>query len=180
MEIRLEKPARLGDWLRLYRLYMEAFPASERKPLSIILRMYRNGKVDIWCLREENAFVGLATTINGDDLTLLDYFAVEGKRRGQGVGSAALQKLLARYGEQGMFLEIETTAGNAPNQAQREKRKAFYLRSGLEELHTTAKLFGVQMELLGKNCSLDYAAYKAFYHTHYSPWAAEHVCPVEK
>jgi len=34
------------------------------------------------------------------------------------------------------------------------------------------------MELLGKDCMLDYAAYHAFYRDNYSPWAAEHLAPL--
>jgi len=44
----LKKPQSLPDWLRLYRLYLSAFPASERKPFAVILRHYRNGKMDVW------------------------------------------------------------------------------------------------------------------------------------
>ena len=176
----MKKPEGVCRWLQLYRLYMEAFPASERKPIGVILRMYRKGKVDIWCLERGGEFVGLASTINGEPLTLLDYFAVRKGCRGQGVGAAALRQLLERYSPGGMFLEIETTAENAPNQAQRERRKAFYLAAGLEELQVTARLFGVKMELLGKNCTMDFASYKAFYHDHYSPWAANHVSVTEE
>jgi GNAT superfamily N-acetyltransferase len=173
--ILLKKPEGIRTWVKLYRLYLEAFPAAERKPFSMILRMYRKGKTDIWCLERGGEFSGLAITINGPDLILLDYFAVEGKCRGKGVGSRSLAALQQLYADKGFFLEIESTLEDAPNREQRLRRKAFYLRCGLEELHTTAKLFGVNMELLGVRCRIDYEQYHAFYRDNYNQWAADHV-----
>ena len=174
----LKKPDSFGMWLRLYRLYLAAFPAAERKPFGMIVKMYRSGTTDIWCLERGGKFTGLAITINSPDLILLDYFAIERTCRGEGIGSAALQKLQHFYGDRGLFVEIESTYENAPNQTQREKRKRFYLSAGLEELHVMAKLFGVNMELLGSRCQLDYARYKAFYRDNYNQWAADHISEV--
>lgn len=173
--ILLKKPSGICTWLKLYRLYLSAFPAAERKPFSMIVRMYRKGKTDIWCVEKGGKFSGLAITINGPDLILLDYFAVAEGCRGQGIGAAALESLMRLYGGKGFFLEIESTLENAPNLPQRQRRKAFYLRCGLEELHTTAKLFGVNMELLGVRCRMDYERYHAFYRDNYNQWAADHV-----
>ena len=179
MEVILKKPKGISDWLRLYRLYLSAFPREERKPFGLILRMYKKGTTDVWCLKREGKFAGLGITINGPDLILLDYFAIEKKRRQQGVGSAALPVIVDYYGDKGFFLEIESTLEDAPNKAQRQRRKAFYLSCGLRELHTTAKLFGVNMELLGVRCQLNYDQYKAFYRDNYNQWAADHITPAE-
>ena len=179
MEVKMKKPESVADWLRLYRLYLSAFPREERKPFGLILRMYRKGTTDVWCLKREGRFVGLGITINGPDLILLDYFAIEKKRRQQGVGSAALPVIVDYYGDKGFFLEIESTLEDAPNKNQRLRRKAFYLSCGLRELHTTAKLFGVNMELLGVRCQLNYDQYKAFYRDNYNQWAADHIAPTD-
>ena len=48
------------------------------------------------------------------------------------------------------------------------------------ELGTEANVFGVDMELLGSRCKLDFEGYRAFYRDHYGPWAAEHINPVEQ
>ena len=174
-QILLKKPNRAVQWLELYRLYMEAFPAEERKPVWMILKMYRKGKTDIWCVENNGEFSGLAITINSDDLILLDYFAVKKPLRGAGVGFAALKEVICFYEGKGLFLEIESTFENASNQVQREKRKQFYLSAGLKELHVTAKLFGVNMELLGIGCQMNYDSYQAFYRDNYNEWAAEHI-----
>lgn len=179
MRILLKKPAGLRRWLQLYRLYMSAFPREERKPISMLLRMYKKGTTDIWCLEREGEFVGLGITINGPDLILLDYFAIAKNRRQQGVGSAALPVLMEHYGDKGFFLEIESTLEEALNKDQRLRRKAFYLSCGLRELGATACLFGVNMELLGVRCELDYDGYKTFYRENYNLWASEHITPTK-
>lgn len=171
---KLRKPG-LRDWGKLYGLYRSAFPAAERKPWWMILCMYHRGKTDIWCIEQAGRFAGLAITINGPDLILLDYFAVASGSRGQGIGKGALTRLKDLYGDKGFFLEIESTRESAPNLSQRLRRKAFYLRCGLVELGTTAKLFGVNMELLGVRCAMDYDRYKDFYRENYNQWAADHI-----
>ena len=179
MCVELKKPEGLRRWLQIWRLYRSAFPREERKPFSMIRRMYKKGKTDIWCLEREGEFLGIGITINSPDLILLDYFAIVKHRRQQGVGSAALPAIMEHYGDKGFFLEIESTLEEAANKEQRLRRKAFYLSCGLTELHTQACLFGVNMELLGVRCEMTYHSYKAFYRDHYNSWAAEHITPVK-
>jgi GNAT superfamily N-acetyltransferase len=160
----------------MHWLYLRSFPAAERKPFSIIRKMHRQGRTDVWRILGDGKFVGFATTVNGDDKILLDYLAVHPSCRGQGVGSAAMKLLLDRYRGKGLFVEIESTRTGTVEQ---QKRKAFYLGAGLEDLGTSAMVFGVPMDLLGVRCALDFEAYRAFYHDHYSPWAAEHLEPMK-
>lgn len=178
MDLQLKKPRGVRQWLQLWRLYLEAFPAAERKPITMILQKSRQGKTDIWCLDRGGKFMGLGITINGPQLVLLDYFAVQKDCRGQGVGAKALDLLQRQYSDRGFFLEIESTLEPAPNAQQRARRKRFYLSCGMQELGTTAKLFGVNMELLGVRCRLDYDGYRQFYAENYSQWAADHIGPV--
>ncbi len=180
MNMELHRPHGLLEYLRLWGLYLEAFPASERKPYAMLLKMERSGKADFWMLKADGKFAGMAFVIHGDGLVLLDYFAIDKSRRGRGVGTAALARLLEAYRKGGFYLEIESTLEPAENLVQRKKRKSFYLSCGLKELGTEAMLFGVRMELLGVNCNLDYGAYRAFYEKNLGPWAASHVGPVEK
>lgn len=175
MEIRLEKPGNTLDWLRLYALYLTAFPPSERKPFSIIRKMYRQGRTDVWCILHLGVFSGLATTVNGTDTVLLDYLAVRKSCRGQGVGSAAMAALLEKYRDKGVFVEIETTREECDNMEERVRRRNFYLTAGLEDLDVSANIFGVKMDLLGTRCRMTFTDYKNFYRDFYSPRAAEHL-----
>ena len=178
MNLTLRAPSTFLDWLHLYCLYRRAFPRCERKPFSMIRRMHRAGRTDVWLAKRDGRFAGLAITINGSDIILLDYLAVHEKQRNHGVGSAMLSALYDKYAGLGFFLEIEAPDRDDPTGI-KARRKAFYLRNGLSEMHVTANLFGVRMELLGRNCQLDFDGYHDFYRDNYSAWAAEHVTPAE-
>ncbi|MBO4939311.1 MAG: GNAT family N-acetyltransferase [Oscillospiraceae bacterium] len=178
-DVMLTTPNNLLQWMRVYCLYHEAFPAAERKPFGIIVRMHREGRSDVWCVEKSGRFSGFASTINGDKLILLDYFAVERNCRGKGIGSAALAQLQRVYGDKGLFVEIESTREAGPDQTRREKRKRFYQACGMEELHVEADVFGVKMELLGSRCVLDFEGYRVFYRDHYGAWAAKNIRSVQ-
>ena len=175
--ITLTAPRNLWHWLELYNLYHQAFPRAERKPFFVILQSWRKGKMDIWCLRRQGRFVGLAITINGEPLTLIDYLAVAKKHRGAGIGTAALAALREKYTGKALFLEIESVYESAPNQAERQRRKQFYLRCGLTPMQVMVTLFGVKMELLGFDCKITYDQYLAFYRENLGAWAAKHISP---
>lgn len=175
--ISLTSPHGVLQWRQLFRLYRKAFPASERKPFSMIRKMYRLGRTDIWCVQRNGKFLGLAITINSPEIILLDYFAVEDQYRGQGIGGEALAALRKAYPGKGLFVEIESPYEEGSDQALRQRRKDFYLRCGGVPMEVMVRLFGVKMELIGWDCRLDFQQYHSFYHDNYSPWAAEHILP---
>lgn len=177
VQLVLQKPRSFMHWLQLYRLYLASFPSAERKPFSVIVRMYRAGKTDVWCICRDNSVVGMVSTVNGGNQVLLDYFAVDSACQNQGVGSEALAMVQQIYARQSLFVEIESTREDAPNHAERLRRKQFYIRGGMEPLGVFAEVFGVRMELLGSRCRMDFSAYRSFYEAHYSPWAARHILP---
>lgn len=164
-----------SHWVKIYRLYLKAFPRSERKPFFIIRSMQKAGRSDVWYFEHNREFAGFATTINDDDLILLDYLAVDTRRRGLGMGSKILASLRERYAGKGLFVEIERVDGASPGQEDRWRRKQFYIANGMEELNVTARVFGVEMELLGWNCRLDFAGYRSFYRKNYSEFAARNI-----
>ena len=180
MDIVLEKPREYFDWLRMYALYISAFPASERKPFGIIRSMYNQGRTDVWRILRDGKFVGFACTANGRDLILLDYLAVTKRQRGSGVGSGAMAALMAQYGKFGFFVEIETTKKDSPDRIVREKRRRFYENAGMIDLGVSAQVFGVEMDLLGVRCAMTFEDYQKFYRDYYSPRAAQHLEPMDK
>ena len=171
--------ARKPEIPAIFALYRAAFPRSERKPFSVIRRMARAGRADLWTIRYNGRFAGLAATVNGQENILLDYFAVRETLRGRGVGSAALQRLMEHYSDRGFFVEIESTFEPSENPEERQKRKEFYVNCGLIPMDTEADVFGVRMELLGVRCHLDFEGYRNFYRDDYSPWAADHIREVQ-
>ena len=65
-----------------------------------------------------------------------------------GYGTEALLLLRELYSDRQFFLEIEEPEEKALNQADRLRRKKFYLQNGMEETGIRIVLFGVDMELL--------------------------------
>ena len=165
------------QWLRVYKLYRSAFPRSERKPFSMIVKMCQRGKTDVWVLMDGCFFAGFATTINDESLILLDYLAVPGDSRGRGYGTAMLETLKAAYPGKGLFVEIESPFEDVPNRRERVCRRNFYIHGGFTPARVMAAVFGVKMELLCHNCHVDFPRYHAFYRDNYSPWAAGHILP---
>jgi len=158
----------LSHWLRIGLLYLTAFPLSERKPLRQIRAMQKKGKTDVWYFEQDGRFAGFTATINGDGLVLLDYIAVSKPLRGQGLGTKILAFLRRQYAGNGIFLEIERVPGPEKGQEERMRRKQFYLSNGMDELPVAIRFYGVEMELMGWDCRMDYARYRAFYQRNYS------------
>ena len=168
----------LWQWLQIRCLYRAAFPRSERKPFGRILSLMKDGKSDVWCYELDGHFAGFATTINAEDLCLIDYLAVHKQQRGKGVGSAMLY-LLKAHDSQGLFVEIESMYEAGEDQQERIRRKHFYTANGFVPMNVMADVFGVKMELLAWNGRLDFERYRAFYHDQYGAWAAEHILPAD-
>lgn len=141
----------------IYQVHMvRDFPSSELKPLSAILDWMRKGRyVAVGCYQGEEllAYACLCRSLSGETL-LLDYFAVVGDRRSQGVGSAFLRQLHQNFQEkeeyQGIVLEIESveSARNREEQQLRERRKQFYLRCGVEQTDIFCRIYGVDYQIL--------------------------------
>ena len=150
----------------LERLYTEAFPASERKRLSMIRRMRRRGAMEVLSVRGgQSEFLALAMTMLCDDLALLDYFAVVPESRGTGVGGQALGLLKERYSGRRFFLEIEDIdfARDDGERLLRRRRKSFYLKNGMKETGIKTVIFGQHMELLSDGCSVSEEEYRRIY-----------------
>lgn len=156
-------------------LYMSAFPEEERKPFSLIERKAAMGEMEILLIKENGKRAGLAITALQEELVLLDYFAIAPEFRGAGVGSDALQALLALYSDRQFYLEIEQPDESAPNQPDRLRRKAFYLRNGLLEADIRINLFGVEMELLSSRPGLTYDQCEVLYRSLIGPMYQKYV-----
>lgn len=174
-----KEPKGHKEYKKIKKLYKKAFPKNERKPFSVIKKMSKKGKSDILYFVDGEGFAGFATTINGKSEILVDYLAIAEDKRGQGKGKKAVGLILEKYKHLGVFLEIERPIEDAENYAERIRRKKFYLSSGFIPMNTYAKLFGVDMELLGVDCTLNYEEYKGFYLENYGKFAYDNITKSE-
>ena len=168
------------DWKQIKQLYKSAFPRYERKPLWIVWMKHRKGEADIWVIDQDGEFAGFAITVNELDMVLLDYFAISGDKRNNGLGGKALQLLQEKYADKRFFLEIECEDDSADNAVERVRRKAFYLRNGMSEIGVKANVYTVDMELLGYNCDISFEDYEALYHASYGNMTAGNIVEIKE
>lgn len=104
---------------RLMRLYEDAFPPEERRPVEQMLPS--DPEFKLYAIGEH----GLLTAWEFPEVTYIEHFAVFPESRGQGIGSKALAELKGS-----VILEVE------PHEAGIEaaKRIAFYERNGFRLL----------------------------------------------
>lgn len=154
--------ARKNDLKQLKKLYKEAFPKEERYPFFLIQKRVKQGKAEILAL-EEDGFAGLAIMMFYKDIAMLQFFAVSPDKRGNNLGSTTLKLLKERYAGKRLLIEIETLVPEANNYADRVRRKSFYLRNGMKEMHIAVLLFGVELELLTDGEDVSFEEYHAMY-----------------
>lgn len=162
-----------AEWHMLESLYRSAFPENERKPFELIREKYCQKVTDVWMIEDAEVFSGFAITMNGDDLVLLDYFAICEEKRGKGLGGKSLRALQEQYAGKRFFLEVESLKVPADNMEERCRRKQFYLRNGMKELGVYARLFGVEFELLGYECEVSFEEYFSLYDGIYGSYACQ-------
>ncbi|GFI61369.1 hypothetical protein IMSAG049_00528 [Clostridiales bacterium] len=143
-------------------LYETAFPACERKPFTIIERNSKKGKAEILAICKDG-FAGLIISIFYKDIVLIDYFAVDEKKRGYGIGSQALSLIKERYKGKRIFLEIERPDEKSENNCQRISRRKFYLRNNLKSSGIYVNLYKTEMELLIFSEPINYEEYVQLY-----------------
>lgn len=141
-------------------LYMEAFPKAERKPMNQIIKVCQNGYGRIIPVLLDDEFVGMFITLDsdGDDILLIDYFAIKSDYRGLSLGSKAIE-LLNKMENKTIIIEIEPCVSDANNLLQRQKRKKFYENLGFKQTDINISWFGVDLELMSLNRIIDFNHY---------------------
>lgn len=131
-------------------LYEESFPANERAPMSILLRKARKPFVDFDAYYENDALVGFTyLSLSRDrDLAFVMYLAIVPALRSKGYGSRILKQLRQTYAGSRIVLNIEAAENDAPNAAERLRRRDFYVRNGYAGSGFLMKEFGVWYEAL--------------------------------
>ena len=112
------------------KLYREAFPLREIIPFSKLLKLQKDGIIRILAAYENGEPCGVAVACTGSKSVLLMYLAVDGNKRGQGLGSKIMPALCDTFPRRNLLLEIEKPDESKPMTV---RRKEFYLSCGLYE-----------------------------------------------
>lgn len=142
-----------------YELYESAFPLEEKKPIDMMERLARVGKMELLAVSDEESVIGLAIHMLGKKSVLLDYFAILPEKRSGGYGTKILQMLTERFGKKKYILEIEMLDEEADNAVQRKRRKEFYLKNGIKETGVFVNVYETDFELLTVDGKLKYEEY---------------------
>ncbi|MCI9085043.1 MAG: GNAT family N-acetyltransferase [Clostridia bacterium] len=119
-----------SDWKEIKKIYLEAFPKPERKPLFTIKHSVNKGKTKLITSTENGILQGFAMVIPFQNAVMVDYLAVSNNIRGKGTGSKLIEKVCKQFADKKIVLLIEKINNNAPNNKQRLARKKFYIKNG--------------------------------------------------
>lgn len=128
-------------------LYERAFPANERRPLGPLLDD-TTGHSRVLSAHNEDGFCGFVSILEWSDIVHIIYFAVEETQRGHGLGSEILQAVHLENPHKRVIVDIEEPDEAVPNNAQRIKRKAFYLHNGYAETEIRYNWLGTDYVIL--------------------------------
>ncbi len=131
------------------KVFREAFPPEELKPLFVIKKMSEEGQYDTLGLFRDGKPLGYICCWLDMPYVLIDYLCVEASERNGGIGAEML--ILARdyYPKGTVFIgEVEAPTGDAEADALILRRLAFYRRCGAKNLAYDCALFGVHYKCI--------------------------------
>jgi hypothetical protein len=130
----------------LYPIMEVDFPPDELKSLNKLERLMAQGISQGYLLTDHGETIGYAFLLRqpGEDMVLLDYYAIFSHLRGQSFGSQGLELLKAAC-PQGIFLEAEDpqSARSPQERETRLRRVAFYQRASFVPCPFENSVFGV-------------------------------------
>ncbi len=141
-------------------LAKEAFPPEEYLSPSKLIEMSEDGEIDFWALYDEETFVGFSVISLYEDMCYLFFLAICPQFRSHGYGGKTLNLLDILYPYKQQVVDFEMIDKNAPNNAQRITRKAFYIRNGYKETGKFISYLGVDYEILCKQDNFNFETFK--------------------
>ncbi len=135
-------------------LYDSAFPKNERKEIKYLLEKGQDVG-EVYAFFDGEKFVGFTCLLNYHTICHVIYFAVAENLRDEGYGTKIIKAVCEAKKRKRVLVDIEMEEDDAPNEAQRVKRKEFYLRNGFKDTEITYRWEGDDYEILsyGGNCT---------------------------
>ncbi len=136
MTVEIVEEYEIAD-LNLIKLYMNSFPAVERRPIEKLNEMVKNDeKYHLYIVKENNSIIGFALVCELPDekVSLLDYMVINDSFQRKGIGSKLLQYCIDSMQSKnflGLLLEIQLEDVNdLDEQKIRKDRIHFYKKFG--------------------------------------------------
>ena len=122
----------------LVAIYREALPRSERKPAAKLAAMIAKPGYIFLVLTLEGKVVGFAIAVcfERTEACLIEYMAIAGKMRGQGLGNTLFKSVveLAEIRDRYLLAEVESEVPPSADHEDRVRRKRFYRKLGCREI----------------------------------------------
>lgn len=139
------------NYIKVKKLYKEAFPKNERIPIFVLKFLSKKGKADFFEIYDDTKFVGIMYNVYYKDIVFVFYLAIDNQFRGQGYGSKVLDLIKERHSENRIILNIEQINEKFSNNKQRIKRKEFYEKNDFKSLNFFVKEGNEYYEMLCYN-----------------------------
>lgn len=139
----------------IYEIYARAdFPPDEIKPFAVIEEAWKKSGYYAYGFYEQTSLCAYAFLVADIEkhVLLLDYFAVLGQRRGEGLGSRALKLLRKEYAEWDVLVieveDDELPAIDEETRTMRKRRISFYTDAGCRMSAVRSRLWGVDYRII--------------------------------
>ncbi len=134
---------------RLRELYETAFPVEEQVPWKVLLRLIGEMPLDFTAYYDKDEFIGFTIVYPYKSYNWFWYFAVRKELRGKGYGQQILSRLIAKYSDKNIILDMESPdQTDAKNMKQRLRRLDFYSRNGFRDTHAHKTFDGIEYTIM--------------------------------
>lgn len=139
---------------QIRHLYETAFPEDEKIPWDDLLRLIDPMSLDFTAYYDGDTFIGFTIVYPRKTFSWYWYFAVCEDLRGHGYGQQILTRLINKYENQALVLDMESPYQEpCPNLEQRKRRHGFYLRNGFRDTDVYRSYNGVVMTVMMRGLS---------------------------
>ncbi|MDW8570323.1 GNAT family N-acetyltransferase [Staphylococcus shinii] len=136
-----------SDLKHIESLLKNSFPEVERFPMDLILYKLEKDIGNLLAIYDDDNFIGFTYLIQYNNLTYVQYLAVDDKYQSMGYGSKILQFINEKYGMNPIILNIEIVDPTFENYLQRKKEKIFIRKMNLMNLGLYLKIDGEHTKL---------------------------------
>ena len=133
MNIRFVEAHKTKDYKKINELYLKAFPVEERVPFWLLKWKSKTVNTHFYSIYDDETWVGFIYFIVFNDFLFILFFAIDENYRSKGYGSEIINKIKDMYVGCNIVLNTEVVDENAPNNADRIRRRRFYDKLGFTE-----------------------------------------------
>ena len=128
-------------------LYNSSFPDMERIPWGRLVHSLSEDRI-LNTYYEDDQLIGMTYHFCFQDMVYFGYLAVNPDIRNRGYGTAILRKMHELCEGKRIVGDIEEVIPGVKDEAERKRRRDFYLRNGYESCNVFCVFFGVDYDIL--------------------------------